>query len=233
MRCARGIRWLAGLVAIILVAGPAGGQAPDANPVTSAADDSASPAPDSTTPKKKGGLFGKVKGLAGNKVVQQVAKTAACTMVPGGQAIAGAIDAASSKSAGEAVAGAAGAAIGGTGCMPGGMGGPGVAGAAAQAAAAEAAAAQAGAAAGYGAPMSGMPSGAMGLGEMEGMPGPEEIAQCMGLTVEEYQDFTDPTRGEPRQMTKDEMKRQAKLGKKVDMRRYQACMMQQMSRAGN
>lgn len=229
MRCARGIRWLAGLVAIILVAGPAGGQAPDANPVTSAADDSASPAPDSTTPKKKGGLFGKVKGLAGNKVVQQVAKTAACTMVPGGQAIAGAIDAASSKSAGEAVAGAAG----GTSCMPGGMGGAGVAGAAAQAAAVEAATAQAGAAAGYGAPMPGMPSGAMGFGSMEGMPGPEAIAQCMGLTVEEFQDFTDPTRGEPRQMTKGEMKRQAKLGKQVDMRRYQACMMQQMSRAGN
>ena len=74
--------------------------------------------------QEEGGLFGKVKGLAGNKVVQSVAKTAACTMVPGGQVIAGAIDAASSKDVGEAAAGAAGAAAGQT-CMPGGMGGVG------------------------------------------------------------------------------------------------------------
>ena len=69
-------------------------------------------------PKKKGGLFGKAKGVMKNKVVQQVAKAAACTMVPGGQAIAGAIDAASSKSAGEAATGAAGVATGSS-CMPG------------------------------------------------------------------------------------------------------------------
>ncbi|MGH7528564.1 MAG: hypothetical protein ACREMX_17865, partial [Gemmatimonadales bacterium] len=66
-------------MAVILAAGPAAGQTPDANSLTSVADDSAAPVLDSTTPKKKGGLFGKVKGLAGNKVVQQVAKTAACT----------------------------------------------------------------------------------------------------------------------------------------------------------
>ncbi len=75
-------------------------------------------------PKKKGGLFGKAKGIMKNKVVQQVAKVAACTMVPGGQVIAGAIDAASSQSAGEAASGAAGAASGSS-CMPG-MGGAGM-----------------------------------------------------------------------------------------------------------
>ncbi len=76
--------------------------------------------------KKKGkGLFGKVKGIAKNKVVLSIAKTAACTMVPGGQYVAGAIDAAASKSAGGAAAGAAGAATG-SNCMPGlgaGLGG--------------------------------------------------------------------------------------------------------------
>ena len=73
-----------------------------------------------TAKKKGGGLFGKVKGVAKNKVVQQIAKTAACTMLPGGQVVAGAIDAAANK---DAVGAAAGAATGTT-CMPG-MGGAG------------------------------------------------------------------------------------------------------------
>jgi hypothetical protein len=81
-------------------------------------------------PKKKGGLFGKVKGIAKNKVVKQVAKTAACTMLPGGQMIVGALDAAETKN----VAGAASTAVtGGGSCMPGMAGmaapaGPGAAG---------------------------------------------------------------------------------------------------------
>ena len=80
--------------------------------------------------KKKGGLFGKVKGLAKNKVVKTVAKTALCTAVPGGSMIAGALDAAETKN----VAGAAAtAATGGSSCMSGmaGMAGhanPGAAG---------------------------------------------------------------------------------------------------------
>src|SRR3954452_21872050 len=55
------------------------------------APDSAATAPDSAgvpqsgKKKKGGGLFGKMKGVAKNKVVQSVVKTAACTMVPGGQ----------------------------------------------------------------------------------------------------------------------------------------------------
>jgi hypothetical protein len=80
--------------------------------------------------KKKGGMFGKVKGLAKNKVVKTVAKTALCTAVPGGSMIAGALDAAETKN----VAGAAATAVtGGSSCMPGmaGMAGnanPGAAG---------------------------------------------------------------------------------------------------------
>jgi len=79
--------------------------------------------------QKKKGLFGKVKGLARNKVVKTVAKTALCTAVPGGQVIAGALDAAETKN----VAGAATAATGGSSCMPGMAGmaaptGPGIPG---------------------------------------------------------------------------------------------------------
>lgn len=84
------------------------------------ASDSAS-APESGKKKKGGGLFGKVRGVAKNKVVQSVAKTAACTMVPGGQYVAGAIDAAANKNA---ATGAAGAATG-TSCMSG-LGGMGM-----------------------------------------------------------------------------------------------------------
>lgn len=66
--------------------------------------------------KKKKGLFGKVKGLAQNKVVKTVAKAALCTAVPGGQVIAGALDAAETKNV---VGAAAGVATGGSSCMPG------------------------------------------------------------------------------------------------------------------
>jgi hypothetical protein len=84
-----------------------------------------------TAPKKKhGGLFGKMKGIAKNKVVLQVAKVAACTMVPGGQVVAGAIDAASNKGTAGAAQGVAGAATGSS-CMPGGMSAAGMTGGAA------------------------------------------------------------------------------------------------------
>ena len=96
--------------------------------------DSGSVETQDTTPKK-GGLWGKAKKVAGNKVVKAVVKTAACTMVPGGQVIAGAIDAASASSTAEAAQGAAGAAAGTT-CMPGMGGAAGAAGAAGPAAAA-------------------------------------------------------------------------------------------------
>jgi hypothetical protein len=105
---------------------PAGAAAPLAA-VSVAAPDSAALAPDSAgapqagKKKKGGGLFGKVKGVAKNKMVQSVVKTAACTMVPGGQYVAGAIDAAASKNA----ATGASAAATGSSCMPG-LGGMGM-----------------------------------------------------------------------------------------------------------
>lgn len=63
---------------------------------------------------KKGGLFGKAKALTQNKLVQTVAKTAVCNMVPGGQLVAGALDKGSAAKDGkDAAAGAAaGAALG-------------------------------------------------------------------------------------------------------------------------
>ncbi len=220
------------------------------------APDSVAPAPDSAPEegKKKGGLFGKAKKFVGNKAVEQVAKTVACNVVPGGALVAGAIDAASSKNVGDAAAGAAGAATGQT-CMPGGMGGMGGAAAGAMGAGSGmagvagmagvpggvpgmAGAAGAAGAAGLvgdltagagGALPGGMPGGAMGYGAMPGGPAPEEMASCLLITVDEYLDFTDPTRGEARPATKDEMKQQSAMVKKIDMRRYQACQMQQFS----
>lgn len=187
-------------------------------------------------PKKKGGLFGKAKGVMKNKVVQQVAKVAACTMVPGGQAIAGAIDAASSKSAGEAASGAAGMATGSS-CMPG-MGAPGMGAAGAAGTGMATGTALAGAAgAGIGGAPPGMPPGggmyAPGLagGAMPpgaygtgGDPGP--MADCLGLTVEEYAALTNPTNGEARQPTKAESKQMQKLSKRVGPQRQMACSQQ-------
>jgi len=198
--------------------------------------------PDSTVskPKSKGGLFGKAKKLASSKLVQTVAKTAACTMVPGGQAIAGAIDAAASKNVGEAAQGVAGAA-GGSSCMPGlgaGIGGAGVANAITGA----------GAAMPGGVPMSAqmsaqmlsaqMPMAAIGDGAGNAgdadatgmMPNEQAMAACLGITLEEYRAFSNPTQGQSRPLTKDEMKRQAKVGKKVQGRQ-QACAMQQAAQA--
>ncbi|MBA3345182.1 MAG: hypothetical protein H0T44_07750 [Gemmatimonadales bacterium] len=86
-------------------------------PAAAAVGDSTDSVPEA--PEKKG-LMGKVKGLAKNKVIKQVAKAALCTVVPGGQVIAGALDAAENKS----VAGAATTALtgGSSSCMPGMMG---------------------------------------------------------------------------------------------------------------
>jgi hypothetical protein len=182
----------------------------------------ADPAPADSTPHKKKGLFGKAKSVMSNKIVKTVAKTAACTMVPGGQAIAGAIDAASSQSAGEAASGAASAATG-TACMPG-LGGAGMGAGMAGAGMAGAQMAPTG-----GAYPQGMPTGyGMGID-------PKPMADCMGLTMEEYNAMTNPTAGEPRGPTKAEMKRQQQLAKKVGNQRLMACQQQvtmQQAQAG-
>ena len=87
-------------------------------PLPIQAQSDATASPDSTAPlPKKKGLFGKMKGLAKNKVVNQVAKVALCSAVPGGQVIAGALEA---KEAKNAAGGATAALAGGNGaCMPG------------------------------------------------------------------------------------------------------------------
>ncbi|MBA3497041.1 MAG: hypothetical protein H0T86_08050, partial [Gemmatimonadales bacterium] len=59
------------------------------------------------------------KSVAKNKVVRTVVKVAACTVVPGGQLIAGAMDATSGEGVAGAAQGVAGAATG-SACMPGG-----------------------------------------------------------------------------------------------------------------
>jgi hypothetical protein len=204
-----------------------------------------STAPDST-PHKHGGLFGKAKSFVGNKTVKAVAKTVACTMVPGGQVIANAMDAASSRSAEGAVASAAGAA-GGSGCMPGGLGGPamaakgisgagmggGIGGVAGSLAGASELAAMTKMGGGRGMPMmAATPTmAAAGYGGAPGALGDEEVAKCLSLTPAEYRDFADPTHGAPRQPTKKEIDRQAKLSQKIDVQHYQSCMMAQQAAA--
>ena len=239
--------WISSLLSVSLAVTALHAQSATTASAPVPAPDSVAPGPDSVPEqgKKKGGLFGKAKKFVGDKTVQQVAKTVACTMVPGGQVVVGAIDAASSDDVGEAAAGAAGAAAGQT-CMPGGMAGMGagagvpgggagvmpgvggVAGAAGLGAAGLGAGALGGRMGASGAVMPGaMPADEMGYDGMSGMPSPDQIAACLGMTTEEYLDFTDPTRGGTRSPTKADMKKQRQAAGKMDMARYQSCMMQQ------
>lgn len=160
-----------------VLAAPSAAQSGTASAGEGTSPDSVQPAP-----KKKGGMFGKVKGLAKSKVVKTVAKAVLCTAVPGGQVIAGALDAADNKGA----AGVASTALSGgsTSCMPG-MGGNGMAGAAAAGlggnglggAAVSVGLGTAAALAGGGVPgmPGGMPGGAMPGGGIS----PEQLKQMM------------------------------------------------------
>jgi hypothetical protein len=215
-----------GFLMLGLVAAPAPAQSNEA--VTG---ESVAPAPDSAPgvekKKKGGGLFGKAKKLAGNKVVKQVAKTMACTMVPGGQVVAGAIDAASSDDVGAAAAGAAGAATGQP-CMPGIIGAapnpaagvPGVGGLGAAAGAAGLAGMA------YMGP-GGETGGAMAYGGMPAGFDMDAVATCMGLTSEEFLLLSDPTGGTGLEPAAEDMERQRRVAAKVDPARYQACVIQQ------
>lgn len=150
-------------------------------PAAAAQSEADSTAPTSEAPKKKKGLFGKVKGLAKNKVVKTVAKAALCTAVPGGQMIAGALDAAENKD----VAGAAANAAGGSGsCMPGmgGMGAPSAAEAAAGAAGVGALGAGVPPVAVPGQPSVGMPAMAISPEQMKQM---QEQYKKMGMDPEQ------------------------------------------------
>ena len=55
------------------------------------------------------------------------------------------------------------------------------------------------------------------------MPDPKPMADCMGLTVEEYNALINPTNGEPRAVTKAEMKRMQQVSKKVGAQRQMMC----------
>jgi hypothetical protein len=176
-------------------------------------------APDST--RKKGGLLGKMKHVAQSRVVQQVAKTAACTVVPGGQVIAGAIDAAGSRDAGNAATSAAETATG-TGCANS-LGNLTTAGDRAAQGAAQAA----------------MPPAqptldprvqsqlnmmnAMGMGPATDE---ESQAKCLGVSVEEYRLIVYPPGMNTRPPTKAEEKARTAAMKKLDRRKQQECMMQ-------
>jgi hypothetical protein len=76
-----------------------------------------------TSVKKKHGMFGKLKSVAGNKTVQNIAKAAVCTAVPGGQYMVGAAEAAKAKTS--VASGVANA----PSCIPGMPGAAGMAGA--------------------------------------------------------------------------------------------------------
>jgi hypothetical protein len=193
--------------ALLTIAPPAPAQSIPAD--ASAGATAAAPQP---APKKKG-LFGKMKDAANSKMTKTVAKTVACTMVPGGQVIAGAIDAADVAS-GDPAAGAASAATG-SACVPGA---PGSAGGSV-----EAQSSDLGAAAGV------LPMDMGALRAMTGLEGGGEtgMAECLGLSEKDYQAYIDPTGGEARAPTNKEMKRQAKIAKKVDVTRHQACAQQQ------
>jgi len=143
--------------------------------------------------KKKKGLFGKVKGLAKNKIVKTVAKGALCTVVPGGQLVAGALDAAETKS----VTGAASTALtgGGSSCMPGMAGmaapaGPGAAGIGA----AGVGALGAGVAGVPGQPSAGMPGMAMSAEQMKQM---QEQYKKMGMDPSQLQAMQQMMAGMP------------------------------------
>jgi hypothetical protein len=157
---------------------------------------SAPAAPVDTSVHKKGGMFGKLKGVAHNKTVQSVAKAAVCSAVPGGQYMVGAAEAAKSKTS--IASGAANAqpcipGMPGAGAGMGGMGAKGaLAGAAMGAAGSLGAPGVPGLPGAVGAPnaaqaaaMAAMMRGAPG-GATPGMPTPEQIA-AMQATVMQMQ----------------------------------------------
>lgn len=112
-------------------------------------------------------------------------------------------------------AGMAGAGMSGAGAA-GGAGLAGLAGAELAGAAAK----------GMTSPSAGYPQGANGmqLAAAYGMmPDPMSMADCMGLTVDEYNALTNPTNGEPRAVTKAELKRMQQVSKKVGPQRQMMC----------
>lgn len=169
---------------------------------------------------KKHGLLGRFKKVASNKVVQNVTKVAACTVVPGGSLVAGAVDAATSKDASGAATGAAEAATGST-CSNtmGRLANGGVDRAVEQAV-------QPTAPAG---PPQYDPRVQAQLNTLNGMgiaTDEEAQAKCLGVSVEEYRLIVYPPGMNTRPPTKAEMKARHETMKKLDPRKQQECMMQ-------
>lgn len=139
--------------------------------------------------KRGGGLFGRVKKIAGNKTVQGVAKGAACVALPGAAAVsaatgkggclgpAGMMGEGKGGVAGAVSGAAAGAVIGAVGSVPDGATVP-----------------NAGAIPVMPTGMPVMPAGMMMTGMPAGMKVNEAAAaRCLGLTVQEYRDASNPT----------------------------------------
>jgi len=124
------------------------------------------PAAVDTAPHKKGGMFGRLKGVAQNKMVQNVTKAALCTAVPGGQYMVAAAEAKKAKtSVASAVANSQSCIPGMPGAGMAGMGGKaGLAGAAMNAAS-----------------MGGM-GGKAGIAGAAGMAGAPSLAQIAAMT---------------------------------------------------
>jgi hypothetical protein len=133
----------------------------------------ASAAPVDTAVHKKGGMFGKLKGVAHNRTVQNIAKAAACQAVPGGQYVIGAAEAAKAKTSIASGAANAQSCIPGMGGAGAGLGGLGGKGALAGAAMGAAGALGGGAAGQAAASAKGMP----------GMPGMPEMSNGAAMSA--------------------------------------------------
>lgn len=107
------------LAASTLLASHAWGQQTDSSTKLKPGGTTAAVAAAPDTAVHKHGMFGKLKGIAKNKTVQSIAKTAVCTAVPGGSLVVSAVDA---HNSGASASDIAKGAVSGPSCMPG-MGG--------------------------------------------------------------------------------------------------------------
>jgi len=174
-------------------------------------------APVDTSVHKKHGLFGKLKSVAHNKTVQNIAKAAVCTAVPGGQYMMGAAEAAKAKtSVATGVANAQSCIPG----MPGAAGMGGVGGLGGKGALAGAAMGAAGAIGGGGVPK--MPGGATMTATAQGIAGMQTAVAQMnaaGAATGGTGEFSTEASGEQMKLSgsvPDEIKKGKLVIKKID-----------------
>ncbi|HXY31571.1 MAG TPA: hypothetical protein VEI06_12745 [Gemmatimonadaceae bacterium] len=230
-----------GLLTLVLLAAGSkaqtGGQsgsrfpATDSTKDTTATKDPQAARPPDTT-KKKSGWLSKMNKVAHNEYVKDAAKTAACMTVPGGQYVAAGIDAATADNVGDAAKKAAAGAAGAS------CNGPQDALSHAMSHGAEAKQAQAQA------QQQQMVAQQQQIlqnaaNNPNADPGSKQLANtmlsasndssqaaCLGLSLEDYKAWHEPTNGEIRQPTKDEQKRQMAVGKKIDPHKQAQCNQQ-------